>query len=512
MPNPEILTELYRCTQAIGLRDDFEGLLQTVLGKGQKLIGFEHAALMLHDEEEGVLEVNCIIGYGDRREEFLGMTLPLGQGISGWAATHRQSVRVGNVARDPRYIEGLREAQSNMAVPLVVGNEVAGVINVESPRPNAFTEEHEKLLTVLGAQAALAIAAHRANQKLQERIVQLNALYQVSQLATNRENFDDILTEILRIAETVLPEGRGAILLIDSDSGKLRLAASIGYREEVQDLEIAIGEGVTGRAAESGKVVVVDDLSQEADYIPGVSGALSEIAIPLTVKGSVIGILNSESVRPKAYSKANIPTLSLIAQQAAVVLRTARLHEETRRLASTDHLTGLWNRRHLLEQLELNLSRARRFKEQLAVVFIDLDHFKDINDRYGHSVGDATLERIGRALGESIREPDLIGRMGGEEFAVILIQCGWERAFQVAERLRQEVKNLRIKPRDEYDVRLSLSAGISVFPDDASTMENLFRQADAALYEAKTQGRDRVVLARGLGGETSGDGRRVDQS
>lgn len=510
MPNPEILTELYRCTQAIGLRDDFEGLLQTVLSKGQELIGFEHAALMLHDQEEGALKVNCIIGYGDRRQEFLGMTLPLDQGISGWAATHRQSVRVGDVTRDPRYIEGLREAQSNMAVPLMVGNEVAGVINVESPRPNAFTEEHEKLLTVLGAQAALAIAAHRANQKLQERIVQLNALYQVSQLATNRDNYDDILTEILRIAETVLPEGRDAILLIDPDSGKLRLTASIGYRKEAQDLEISLGEGVTGRSAESGEVVVVDDLSQEADYIPGVFGARSEIAIPLTVKGRVIGILNSESVRPKAYSKANIPALSLIAQQAAVVLRTAQLHEETRRLASTDHLTGLWNRRHLLEQLELNLSRARRFKEQLAVVFIDLDHFKEINDRYGHPAGDATLERIGRALGESIREPDLIGRMGGEEFAVILIQCGSERAFQVAERLRRKIRNLRLEPQGQYDLQLSLSAGISVFPDDASTLEELFRQADAALYEAKTQGRNRVVLAMHLRGASRQGGHRGD--
>lgn len=128
------LTAVYEATREIGLSDSLDRLLDKVLAQAQELIGFDHCALMLYDADRRTLSVRRVLGYGDRVADILRLTLPEGRGISGWAAAHRQAVRVGDVSNDPRYVAGLREARSNMAIPLIVENQVAGVINVESER------------------------------------------------------------------------------------------------------------------------------------------------------------------------------------------------------------------------------------------------------------------------------------------------------------------------------------------------------------------------------------------
>jgi GAF domain-containing protein len=231
-PEPENrhgLAELYESTRAIGLHDNLDELLREVVDRAQELIGFEHAALMLLDEKTDRLSVAHLKGYGERADEVRRLTLARGEGLSGWAAKHRESVRVGDVSQDPRYVEGLAEARSNLAVPLVVGSEVAGVINVESERPDAFTSEHEKLLTVLGAQAALAILTFRSQEALQQRLAQLGALFRISQLASEGGNLGVALNSMLEIAAEVIPQGQSAILLLDEKKGTLSVKAGQGY-------------------------------------------------------------------------------------------------------------------------------------------------------------------------------------------------------------------------------------------------------------------------------------------
>ena len=211
------LAAVYEATREIGLSDNLDLLLEKVLARAQDLIGFDHCALMLYDAESRTLSVKSVRGYGDRAADVLRLSLPEGRGISSWAAAHRQAVRVSDVSDDPRYVVGRQEAHSNMAVPLVVGNEVAGVINVESDRKAAFTEEHEKLLTVLGAQAALAIVASRARERLRSRINQLDALYRISQLASDGRDLHSTLEAILDVAQDAISCGQCAMLLVDDD-------------------------------------------------------------------------------------------------------------------------------------------------------------------------------------------------------------------------------------------------------------------------------------------------------
>ncbi len=490
------LSALYEATRAIGLSDSLDDVLDNILRRAEELIGFEHCALMLVDPDTGDLVVKRVRGYGDRLSRMLGLRLSKSRGLSGWAAENRESVRVGDVAADPRYVAGLEEARSNMAVPLVAGNELAGVLNVESPRADAFTAEHEKMLTVLGSQAALAIVAAQARERLEQRILHLNALYQISQLSSRHEDLDGVLSTMLEVAQTLMPLGQIAILLLDEHRETLSVRVSHGYAEGVEGLVIPLGKGVTGRAAHSGETIVVNDLAAEPDYIPGVSGARSEIAVPLTVEGKVIGVLNSEALDANAYSRDRVRMLSVIAQQAAVVLRTAQLHAETWRLSITDPLTGVFNRREYIRRLEDHLVRARRYGDSLAVVFLDLDHFKSVNDRFGHDAGDLALQRVAEALRAAMRESDTVARIGGEEFAVLLDRADLDVARVAAERLRIAVEETWLDLSADSDQRVTVSGGIAVYPDDGLDAKTLLRRADAALYAAKSGGRNRVFLAR----------------
>jgi len=497
MSELECLSALYHATCRVGLSDDLDELLMSVLTTAQELIGFDHCALMLYEQDTGVLRVRKALGYGDRIDDVLALSLSRGKGLSGWAAEHRESVRVGQVDDDPRYVRGLKQAKSNLAVPLIVANQVAGVLNVESERPDAFTEAHEKTLTVLGSQAALAILAGKTRERLQQRIDQLNALYRISQLASGQDDLDTTLQAILGVTEELVPEGHVAVLLLDEVTRSLAVRASRGYSEGVDLLRIPLGQGVTGRCAQSGDVVVANDVQAEADYIEGVPGAQSEIALPLKVDGKVIGVLNAETSTRGAYSDDHIRPLTVVAQQAAVVIRAAQLNDEMRQLAVTDPLTGLYNRRHFVDRLDEEVRRAQRYGDRVALMLIDCDHLKRINDAHGHLSGDRALQALADVMKITLRETDVIARLGGDEFATILVETDEARALDVAERLRRTVGGLRLISEDGGDIGLTVSAGIAIYPDDGADVKTLMRAADTAMYRAKRDGRDRTISIAG---------------
>jgi diguanylate cyclase (GGDEF)-like protein len=182
-----------------------------------------------------------------------------------------------------------------------------------------------------------------------------------------------------------------------------------------------------------------------------------------------------------------------IAAQAAIALENARLHEEVRRQATTDELTGLVNRRRFMEALETEFERARNFATPFSVVLMDLDDFKRINDAFGHHGGDLALRELGRLLNEQVRDFDVAARLGGEEFAILFPQTTAEAAAAVAERIREALAAARIAVADGAHVRLTASFGVA----DSSaydSIDTLLRHADDALYAAKRAGKNRFVV------------------
>ncbi len=208
--------------------------------------------------------------------------------------------------------------------------------------------------------------------------------------------------------------------------------------------------------------------------------------IPLNIQEELIGYLVADGVGIEDKER-----FYILSQQFLLGIRRAILYRGVQELAIIDSLTNVFNRRYYLERFKEEIERSRKFNYKFCCLMIDIDYFKDFNDRYGHIVGDAILRELSRTIQETIRQIDLIGRYGGEEFSIILSETDKDAAQFAAERIRLAVQNKHIRVYDE-ELKITVSIGISTYPYDGKETERLIDKADSALYLAKFTGRNRV--------------------
>lgn len=212
----------------------------------------------------------------------------------------------------------------------------------------------------------------------------------------------------------------------------------------------------------------------------------NDLALPLKISRRTIGFLHCSGLDESEKARFNI-----LAQQFFLGMKRAILYQEIQELAISDSLTGVSSRRHCLDRLNQELERSRKFNYPFSVLMTDIDYFKTYNDRYGHLVGDAILKEVSASIKENIRQIDIVGRYGGEEFCIILAETDKEQALQAAQRIRGAIEAKLIRVYDEY-VKVTVSIGLSMFPKHAKDIEKLIDCADQALYKAKQEGRNRV--------------------
>jgi len=187
--------------------------------------------------------------------------------------------------------------------------------------------------------------------------------------------------------------------------------------------------------------------------------------------------------------------LSVFAKQVAITLENARLFQEVQSLALTDPLTGLHNRRNLFEVGRLEFARSQRMNRPICCMMLDLDHFKTVNDTYGHQAGDKVLQEFARICKASVREIDLVGRYGGEELIILLPETTLEATQQVAQRLRNSIASTPVLI-DQRQIQVTVSIGLSRMDENTPNLETLIARADQAMYLAKHHGRNRVALGK----------------
>jgi len=226
--------------------------------------------------------------------------------------------------------------------------------------------------------------------------------------------------------------------------------------------------------------------------------------VPMVGQGDTLGILclefpNAEQARTRVGADASRESqqrlATTVAGQVALSLASLRLRETLRDQSIRDPLTGLFNRRFMQESLDRELQRAKRKKRPLAVIFIDLDHFKRFNDTFGHAAGDLILRTMGELFQRHFRGDDVICRYGGEEFAIILPESSAKDAAKRANLLRIEASKISMRHLGQVLDSVTLSIGVAAFPEHGSTTEQILRMADQSLYQSKTEGRDRVSVA-----------------
>ena len=265
---------------------------------------------------------------------------------------------------------------------------------------------------------------------------------------------------------------------------------------------------IVAEGCRAGKVQVLEDsrtalVGRGLYGVPRTSQEPGSVAIvPLVKDGRTLGALVLEAAEPKALTLEDARPLTMLAAIVASSLELVWQFAEVDRRARTDQLTGLWNRHHFGEQLQRTLNEADRYGTQVSLVLVDIDHFKRVNDTWGHEAGDAVLRQVARILQDGVRSVDICVRYGGEEIALLLAQTDSEHAVEVAERLRGRIAAQPLKHRGA-EIVVTASFGVATYPETVKVRDQLFPASDKALYIAKHEGRNRVRAKPATRGRTA---------
>ena len=310
-------------------------------------------------------------------------------------------------------------------------------------------------------------------------------------------DLDAMLGVVLETASATLGASAGAVFLLTPSGRELRLQAARGF-EPPPLASLRSGEGIAGLAARGRPVLVPTEMEEPPARATSEPAAETAIAVPLRRGDRTIGVLALYGREvPEPFGEREAATLASLAGQASIGIENVLLHEEARRLSITDGLTGVWNRRYLEMVLRKEVERAQRFGRPLSVLMIDLDHFKEVNDRWGHLAGDEVLVQVVSRITESVRgHIDILSRYGGEEFVAVLPETSADGAWIVAEKIRSVVGETPVDA-GRRELHVTVSVGVSSFPHAGATAEGLLASADEAMYRAKQAGRNRVEVADG---------------
>jgi diguanylate cyclase (GGDEF)-like protein len=321
-----------------------------------------------------------------------------------------------------------------------------------------------------------------------------DSLERIGDTLTSTHDLDGLLQVVLETAVVTLQAQAGVVLHLSAD--RLQLVAEHGLHETglTAPAMVAPGEGVLGRVLSTGETARGRLGSGPEDLTPVESEPSTGevLAVPLRGMGNVVGVLALyDRVDGRPFDNGDEDGLRTLAGQASIAVDNVHLHHEAQRLSTTDPLTGLWNFRYLSMSLAREIERSTRFDRPLAVLMLDLDHFKQVNDVHGHARGDTVLRELAQRVQEQIREVDTFARYGGEEFVVVLPETTVEGAAQLAERICEAIRREPFRVEGEAPLDITLSIGGAAFPDHGSTPATLMRSADRALYVAKAEGRNR---------------------
>ena len=482
---------LYDASQAVISTFDLDEVLARILTIAQKYFHLKYVAVLLFDRETQELHVRSHAGY----DQTVGQALKVGRGLIGAAAQTKRPVHAPDVSKDPRYWAGIPTTRSELALPLVVRDEVVGVLDCQSEELNFFDPETIDLLTLFSTQASIALQNARLYSQEQRKAAQLEAINLIARQTTAVLEIDELLNKVCTFLLQAFPVDHVAVMLLEDDKLVFRSHRGRLTPKFKEGSPLSEGGGVCRRALEHGKPEVANNVANDPHYIPGFAETRSELCIPLLSFGQTVGVLCLESAQVNAFDPGDIPPLESVADICANAIQNAHYFERVKHMAYVDGLTGAYNRRYFETRVQEEIERAKRYTGAMSLIMVDLDHFKRLNDEFGHLMGDDVLRQISTTFSQNLRKVDVACRYGGEEFAIIVPETTGEDAYYVAEKLRKVVHNTVFPglPRP-----VTITAGVASYPANGSNRDELIKAADAALYAAKQAGRNTVVAAQSM--------------
>jgi diguanylate cyclase (GGDEF)-like protein len=439
--------------------------------------------------------------------------IPAGEGALGGAVRRGAPVRLAGELKAVTYYSDGTRPRALLAVPLVErrGNHVRGVIVADRIEARPFSDEDERLLQTLSSEILRAVASERLLADMKRARDEKDRFYGAIRQLNQTSKLRDVFDVALHVVRGMVPVSFAAVTLVETAEGRsshriVRATFGEDGAGTGQELEgkgfpdntglvassSRLGASLPGTELDVSRAVVFDDATR-------LKGLASLRVIPLKAGDAVYGTLVLGSARRHAFGADLANQLEVVAMQVGESIGRARLFEQTERLATTDGLTGLLNHRSFQERLDAQLRQAERYGKRLSFILCDIDHFKSVNDTYGHPIGDVVLKGVAATLAKEARTTDIVARYGGEEFAVVMPETDVMGAMVIAERIRERVARLAFNS-EQGPLKVTISLGVATYPEDAAKKAELIERADACLYHAKRHGRNQSVAAQVLRG------------
>jgi diguanylate cyclase (GGDEF)-like protein/PAS domain S-box-containing protein len=501
---------LVNATSEINTTLEIDDVLEKVLENAAEVVPYDAADIVLVDKDDKY-RFACVKCFDKSHpNDFLLGLNPMKENLYGFEkmVENNEAIIISDTNIDPNWnpsLEGTNWIRSYLGAPIQYRGKNIGFINLGKKEPNGFKPENAKQIQVFANYAASAISNANMFNEIRQNAHELLILNEISQ----------VLNAGLGLEETIISTFEQLKLILPIDSFGFTL-----YNSQTQNVESYIyrADGNLGNIPsfnlfkeasvsqyffkEKGIMYIpdiyADDSRINTDEIAWIEEfkTRSLLGTALLSREEVFGVLLVGSLSINAFTQEHIRLFEIVALQSSSAIDNARLFERVERLSITDELTGLENRRHFNLMLEKEIERARRYDHPLCMIMLDIDHFKEVNDKYGHTAGDTVLRKLADVVEECLRKPDLAFRFGGEEFMILLPETKMASAKKAAERIRTNVENIDFS-LDHDNLQITISLGVCEYQDSFVNMTEFINAVDHALYQAKSSGRNRVCIYKG---------------
>ena len=406
---------------------------------------------------------------------------------------------------DPEWkkdVPGSSWIKSYMGAPIIGKRRVLGFINLDASVPNFFKNEYVPRLQAFANQAAVAIENAQLFKEIEDSVDEMGILYEVGIAVTSGLGLNRTIEALFTQLKNVFKIDLFYIAFKDDDTDLVRFTMFEGNGTQIEFGPISISDrpSLTRYVLEKEDTIYIPDSYAEDSEFPHEKMIKAPghdertiLGVPLVLRNETIGALFIQANEPDSYDKKQIRLVETIVNQASVAMDNARLFEKVQNMAITDSLTGAYNRRYFYEFAENEIARSKRYQKELAVIMVDIDHFKMVNDEFGHLVGDQTLKMVVDTITCQLRKVDVLCRFGGEEFVIFLPETSLESALVAADRICRAISEQSLKS-EKGDISVTVSVGVTHLRDESQTMMDLINEADQALYTAKNAGRNCVRI------------------
>ncbi len=338
--------------------------------------------------------------------------------------------------------------------------------------------------------------------ELEKRLKEISLFHEIGKALTSTLNLNQVLQIIMEKISSLFRPDTWSLLMVDEQTGELYFEIATGEAaESLKEVRLKPGEGIAGWVATRGEPLVVDDVSSDKRFAPRLdeltnTQTRSVVCVPVKSQDRVLGVIELiNCVGQFPLDNEDLFRLQALADYAAIAIQNARVVQQIHELTITDDCTKLYNSRYLHSVLESEIYRSTRYEYEFSLIFMDLDHFKLVNDHYGHLRGSKLLAEVGQLIKAHLRMIDFAFRYGGDEFVVLLPQTPKTNTLVVARRLHRLIGRHVFLQDEGLNISITASLGVATFPDDARSKADLIRQADEAMYLVKRGARDGIAIA-----------------